>query len=481
MMNVYSIEELHQGFKTGQILPENYYQEIWHEAQYQQKRLNAFALMTFDKAQQDLKHAQFQNILSGIPYVLKDNFNTKGIYTTASSRMLADYLPVYNAHIVDLLEKAECCLIGKASMDELGMGTMNMTALTGPVLNPWNIQRVAGGSSGGCAALVGSGVVPFAIGSDTGDSIRRPAGFCGIVGMKPTWGLISRYGLIPYAASLDTVGAMTRSVKDMSIVLENIAGYDEHDMTSCTKKVPSYYQFLSSDISHLKIAVIKNVYERLTDSRIKEKFMNCVSIFKRLGATIHEVEFPDTYLQALSPVYQIIANGEATSQHACLDGIKYGLQKQGKNIDDMIIRTRSQGFHQSIQQRFILGSLALKQENQEKMFRKAQQVRRLIVNSIQDLYRHYDIILTPNGEEIAPFMDEAKQVEYTLVDDFLIVANLAGLPSLTLPCGFVDHMPVAIHIMGRCFEEQTVLNCAYALEKSLSFSQQYCQKEIQHV
>ena len=177
-MNVYSIEELHHGFKTGQILPENYYQEIWHEAQYQQKRLNAFALMTFDKAQQDLKHAQFQNILSGIPYVLKDNFNTKGIYTTASSRMLADYLPVYNAHIVDLLEKAECCLIGKASMDELGMGTMNMTALTGPVLNPWNIQRVAGGSSGGCAALVGSGVVPFAIGSDTGDSIRRPAGFC---------------------------------------------------------------------------------------------------------------------------------------------------------------------------------------------------------------------------------------------------------------------------------------------------------------
>ncbi len=209
--------------------------------------------------------------------------------------------------------------------------------------------------------------------------------------------------------------------------------------------------------------------------------MNCVSIFKTLGATIHEVEFPDTYLQALSPVYQIIANGEATSQHACLDGIKYGLQKQGENIDDMIIRTRSQGFHQNIQQRFILGSLALKQENQEKMFRKAQQVRRLIVSSIQDLYRHYDIILTPNGEGIAPFLNEAKQVEYTLVDDFLIVANLAGLPSLTLPCGFVDHMPVAIHIMGRCFEEQTVLNCAYALEKSLSFSQQYCQKEIQHV
>lgn len=473
-MKVYSIEDLHDGFIHQTIDISQYYQELFLEAQYQQKRLNAFTTMTLHQPEITVKK---DSLLSGIPYVLKDNFNTKGIYTTASSHMLENYIPVYDAHIVKSLKKVQACLIGKASMDELGMGATNMTALTGPVYNPWNTQRIAGGSSGGCAALVACGLVPFAIGSDTGDSIRRPAGFCGIVGMKPTWGRISRYGLIPYAASLDTVGIMARSVKDVAIVLENIAGYDQYDMTSSLLAVPDYKNKLSCDISHFKIAVIKNIYEKLEDFRIKEIFQENISLLKKQGATINEINFPEKYLEVLSSVYQIIANSEATSHHACLDGIKYGLQKSGENIDEMIIRSRTEGFHQNTQYRFILGAFALKQENQEKMFRKAQKVRRLIVEEVQNIFRDYDLILVPNGHGIAPFVEEVVNQSNTLVDDFLIVANLAGIPSLTLPCGFVDGMPVAINIMGRCFEEQTVFNCAYALEKILTYCHQYFRGE----
>ena len=477
-MKVYSIEELHLGFIDQTIDISSYYQELYQETIFQQNRCHAFVTIT---NQIEKKEISRDLLLDGIPYVLKDNICTHNIYTTASSRMLQDYLPLYDAHVVQLLKQSGACLIGKASMDELGMGSTNMTALTGPVYNPWDIRRIAGGSSGGCAAIVASGLVPFAIGSDTGDSIRRPAGFCGIVGMKPTWGRISRYGLIPYATSLDTLGAMTRSVKDMAIVLEKIAGHDQHDMTSSRVEVPQYKQCLSLDISNLKIAVIRNVYERLEDTRIKDIFKSCVSLLKKSGATIYEIDFPENYLQVLYPVYHIIANGEATSHHACLDGIKYGFQDKGKTIEELIVNTRTHGFHPHTKQRFILGALALKQENQNKMFRKAQKVRRLIVEEVQKIFRDYDIIIVPNGEGIVPLVDEAQDLSHTIVDDFLIMANLAGIPSLTLPCGFVDGMPVAIGIMGRCFDEQTVLNCAYALESQMPYRHQYAKGESTYV
>ncbi|MFR7591544.1 MAG: Asp-tRNA(Asn)/Glu-tRNA(Gln) amidotransferase subunit GatA [Longibaculum sp.] len=473
----YSIEELHQLFTSKQLDPKEYYDELFQEIELQQKRLNAFVTITKEKAYEDLANATFADVLNGIPYVLKDNYNTKGIKTTASSRMLEDYVPIYNAHVVDLLNQQGVCLIGKASMDELAMGGTNKSALTGPVYNPWDSSRIAGGSSGGSAAIVGSGAVPFALGSDTGDSIRKPAGFCGIVGFKPTWGRISRYGVIPYASSLDTVGAFTRNVRDMAIVTEALAGRDDRDMTSSFKEVPHYLENLTDDISHLKIAVLTSVSDEIRNPQIKENFQMVVETLKKLGATVENVTMSTELMRTLLPTYTIIANSEATSNHSCLDGIKYGNRQPGKTTDDVMINSRTHGFGDHIKRRFILGNLALATENQERMFRKAQRVRRLIVEELNKIYQDYDIILTPNGGSIAPKVDEAYDDrlsdEYLILENHLSLANFAGTPSLSLPSGFVDNMPIAINLTGRIFEEQTVLNCAYALEKALGFKNQY--------
>lgn len=476
-MKVYTIEELHKLFQSQQFDSKEYYNQLFEEAQFQQKRLNAFVTITKERALEDLKKADFHSLLSGIPYVLKDNYNTKGIKTTASSRMLADYVPVFNAHVVDLLMQQGSCLVGKASMDELAMGGTNRSAFSGPVYNPWDSSRIAGGSSGGSAALVGSGLVPFALGSDTGDSIRKPAGFCGIVGFKPTWGCISRYGLIPYASSLDTVGIMTRNVRDMAIVSEASAGRDERDMTSSIKEVPYYLDNLNNDIRHLKIAVLKPVSDEIRNPQMKANLNKVIKLLKELGATVEDVTLSTELMRAILPTYTIIANAEATSNHACLDGIKYGYREDGKTTEEVMIHSRTRGFGEHIKRRFVLGNLALATENQEKMFRKAQRVRRLIVDALSQIYDDYDLILTPNSGTIAPRVEEANDDrlsdEYLILENHLILGNFAGLPSLTLPSGFVDGMPVAINLMGRLFEEQTVLNCAYALEEVLGFKNQY--------
>lgn len=473
----YSIEELHELFSSKQLDPKEYYDELFKEVQFQQERLNAFVTITKDKAYEDLQKADFNHLLNGIPYVLKDNYNTKGIKTTASSRMLEDYVPIYNAHVVDLLNKQGVCLIGKASMDELAMGGTNKSALTGPVYNPWDSSRIAGGSSGGSAALVGSGVVPFALGSDTGDSIRKPAGFCGIVGFKPTWGRISRYGVIPYASSLDHVGAFTRNVRDMAIVTEALAGRDERDMTSSTREVPHYLENLTDDIKGMKIAVLKTVSDEIRNPDIKANFEMVVNTLKNLGAIVEDVNMPVELLRTLLPTYTIIANSEATSNHSCLDGIKYGNRQEGQTTDDVMINSRTHGFGDHIKRRFILGNLALATENQERMFRKAQRVRRLVVEELNKIYKDYDIILTPNGGSVAPKVDEATDDrlsdEYLILENHLCLGNFAGAPSLSLPSGFVDNMPVAVNLMGRIFEEQTVLNVSYALENALGFKNQF--------
>ena len=473
----YTIEELHDLLKNKKIAVKEYYKELFEELTYQQDRLNALVTITQDKALEDLEKADFDTILSGIPYVLKDNYNTKGILTTASSRMLENYKPIYNAHVVEKLEEAGTCLVAKASMDELAMGGTNKSALTGPVANPWDTRRISGGSSGGSAAIVASGVVPFALGSDTGDSIRKPAGFCGIVGMKPTWGRISRFGVIPYASSLDTVGAFTRNVRDMAIVTEAMAGRDDRDMTSSFKPVPHYLDDLNDDIHGLKIAVLRSVSDEIRNTEVKENFEYVVQTLKDLGAVVEDVRMPMELMRTLLPTYTIIANSEATSNHSCLDGIKYGNRQEGKTTDEIMINSRTHGFGDHIKRRFILGNLALATENQEKMFKKAQRVRRLVVNELNKIYQDYDIILTPNGGGIAPMLDEATDDrlsdEYLILENHLCLGNFAGTPSLSLPTGFVDDMPIAVNFMGRLFEEQTVLNVSYALENALNFKNQY--------
>ncbi|KRN51212.1 glutamyl-tRNA(Gln) amidotransferase subunit A [Kandleria vitulina DSM 20405] len=476
-MVTYSIEELHELLKNKKIDIHEYYEELMKEAEVQQERLNAFVTITKDEAMKNLDEFDENDLLSGIPYVLKDNYNTKGIKTTASSRMLEDYVPVYNAFAVDQLSKHGVHLVGKASMDELAMGGTNKSALTGPVYNPWDVRRIAGGSSGGSAALVASGLVPFATGSDTGDSIRKPAGYCGIVGFKPSWGRISRYGVIPYASSLDHMGMFTRNVRDAAIVLEAMAGRDDRDMTSSFKEVPHYIEHLTSDIKNVKIGVLRSVSDEIRNEEIKENFEMVVNIFKKLGATVEDVTMDKTLLRTILPSYTIIANSEATSNHSCLDGIRYGNRQEGETPDDVMINSRTNGFGAHIKRRFILGNLALATENQEKMFRKAQKVRRIIVEELNKIYDDYDIILTPNCGSVAPLVDEANDDrlsdEYLILENHLALGNFAGTPSLTLPSGFVDGMPIAVNVMGRLFEEQTVLNTAYALEEELGLKNQF--------
>ena len=478
-MKVYSIEELHDLIVNDKINIDEYYHDLFKEAEFQQNRLNAFVTITKDNALNNIKDIKINDdeILKGIPGVFKDNFNTKGIKTTASSKMLEDYVPVYNATVVEKLFDKGISLIGKSSMDELAMGGTNKSALTGPVFNPWDSTRIAGGSSGGSAALVGSGVVPFALGSDTGDSIRKPAGFCGIVGFKPTWGRISRFGVIPYASSLDHVGAFTRNVRDMAIVTEALAGHDKRDMTSSTRDVPHYLQELNSDIKGMKIAVLKTISNEIRNVEIKNNFNHVVETFKQLGAIVEEVEIPVYLAKAILPTYTIIANSEATSNHSCLDGIKYGDRQPGSSTDEVMINSRTDGFGAHIKRRFILGNIALATENQERMFRKAQRVRRLIVEEMNKIYDNYDIILTPNGDGIAPKLDEANDDrlsdEYLILENHLALGNFAGTPSISIPSGFCEGMPIAVNIMGRLFEEQTVFNVAYALEQALGLANQY--------
>ncbi len=476
-MITYSIEELHELLKSGQLDIYQYYDELFKEMAFQQERLNAFVTLTKDYAYKNLDILKWDGLLNHIPFVLKDNFSTKDIKTTASSQMLNNYIPVFNAHVVNQLYQHGAILTAKASMDELGMGNSNKTALTGPVRNPWDVNRIAGGSSGGSVAAVASGVVPFALGTDTGDSIRKPAGYCGVVGFKPTWGRISRYGVIPYASSLDHVGAITRNVRDMAIVIGVLSGRDDKDMTSSFKEVPHYLKNLDSNIQGIKIAVLKTVNDEVKNPKIKENFESILQILREKRTILEEVEIDKELLKCVLPTYTIIANCEALSNHSCLDGIKYGNRQDGQGIEDIMIQSRTHGFSSSIKRRFILGSIALASENQEKMFRKAQKVRRIIVDEVNCILSKYDIIITPNSGKIAPLLEEEEDRlsdEYIILENHLMLGNFTGTPCMSLPCGFVDNMPISIQLMGRLFEEQKVFNVAYALEEVLGFKNQYC-------
>lgn len=478
-MEVMTIEQLHEKFKNKELDITTYYQDLFQEAHFQQDRLNAFVTLLEKEVLDQIKDFKFDpnNLLSGIPMVLKDNYSTKGVLTTASSKMLANYVPVYDSTPTKKLKEAGTLIIGKASMDELAMGGTNKSAFTGPVSNPWDSSRISGGSSGGSAALVGSGLVPFALGSDTGDSIRKPAGFCGVVGFKPSWGRISRFGVIPYASSLDHVGAFTRNIRDMAIVIQALAGRDDHDMTSSFRGVPNYLENLNGDLRGKRIAVLTTVSKEVTNPDIKANFDNVVATFKECGAIVEEVEINRQLAKAILPTYTIISNSEATSNHSCLDGIKYGNYVPGDTTEDIMINSRTDGFGSHIKRRFILGNLALATENQEKMFRKAQKVRRLIVEAVNNILEDYDVILTPNSGQVAPHLNEELNSplsdEYIILENHLALGNFAGLPSLSLPSGFMNDMPLAVNIMGKLFDEQTVLDIAYGLEQALGYGNQY--------
>ena len=407
--------------------------------------------------------------MKGIPIALKDNVCTKGIKTTACSNILANYVPIYNAHIVDKLQQAGAICIAKASMDELAMGGTNLTSNIGPCLNPYDTTRMSGGSSGGSAGLVASGAVDFALGSDTGDSIRKPASYCGIVGVKPTYGRISRYGIIPYSSSLDHVGYFTRSIEDAAVSLEVLAGRDDRDMTSSYREVEEYSKLLNSDLNGKKIAVFKNVYDGLTNQKTIDIFNDLLKKMEAKGAIIDFVALPDDLCKALLPTYYLIANCEATANHSNLDGLRFGVQKEGKDVEEIMINSRTAGFGSLIRKRFVIGSYGLFVENQEKLFRQAQRVRRLIVNEVKDILSKYDCLIAPASNDIAPHLDDNSRDqlsdEYLIVENHMVIGNFTGYPSMTLPMGMIDGCPIGVNLTCMAFEESKMFNLGLAIEE----------------
>ena len=436
-----------------------------HEAH---EKLNA--VVTFiDPAEQISNLNEYKEGLRyGVPVALKDNVNTKGIRTTASSRILDNYVPVYDATIVKKLREAGAVFVAKTSMDELAMGGTNLTAATGPVLNPYDTTCISGGSSGGSAVLVAEGVVPMAIGTDTGDSIRKPASYCNIVGFKPTYGRISRYGIIPYSSSLDHVGTFTRTVKDAALSLEVLAGRDDLDMTSSNLPVEHYLDAVKGEVAGKKIAVIKNIIDAIENQETLKCFENVVNGLKAKGAIVEEVEMNQQLLRAILPTYFLIANCEATANHSNLDGLRFGNRKEADSSEGIMMKTRTEGLCAYVRKRFVIGSYGLFVENQERLFRQAQRVRRLICEDVDRVLNEYDAFIAPasaNGapKVDAPAMDQMSDA-YLIAENHMALGNFTGYPSITVPMGMTGGMPVGVNLTGRAFEEGELLNIAQAIE-----------------
>ena len=473
-----SIEQLHNLLKEGKVTSRELIDESLELSHKIQDKCNAFVTILDDAKEVEVT----DNLLSGIPCGLKDNYSTKGILSTGSSNTLKDYVPFFDATAVEKLKKAGAVFVNKTAMDEFGMGGTGTTAHTGIIRNPWDTSRMCAGSSSGSAAAVAAGVYPYATGSDTGDSIRKPAAYCGIVGYKPTYGMISRYGLFPFASSLDHLGVLTRSVKDAAIVVDNMKGIDKNDMTSWDSSNINLTESLTGDVKNKKLCYIKEIcdinnYSNPSDELKKhlENFMKTIEKAKELGIQVEEESVDQTLLNASAAVYVVISCAEATSNMSNLTGIVFGPRAEGNNYEEMMKNYRTKGFSPLIKRRFIIGSYVLQSENQERYFRNAQRVRRLLVDKWKELFKKYDAVILPVGTGPAKKLDGSKDIltkETQVLEEHLQIGNYGGFPSITIPNGFIDNLPVGVNITGNCYDDENVLNIAYALESAMPYKNQ---------
>lgn len=453
--------------------------ELFNEANFlahkYQDEYNSFVTI-IDKYKMNKK---YNTKITGIPYALKDNFSTSGILTTASSNILKNYIPVYDATVYKKLKEAGGILIGKTVLDELAMGGTGTTGHTGKVLNPWDKERMIGGSSAGSCSSVALGIVPFAIGSDTGDSVRKPASYGGIVGFKPTYGRISRYGLFAFASSLDHVGIMARNVKDVAIVTDIIKGKDDYDMTSLENDSKVYENEINNNIKGKKLFYIKeicniNEYQNPSEmlSNALDKFNRTIEICKKIGIEVDEISIDKNLLNALYPSYMTISCAEATSNNSNLTGISFGVRGDGNSIDEIMFNARTNGFSELIKRRFVIGSYVLQKENQEKLYLNACRVRRMIVNKIDELFKKYDGMIAPASGSIAPKFNEKSDKlssSYLILENNLVIGNFGGYPSITIPNGLIDNMPIGINITCKRENDSLVLNIAHKLEEQMPY------------
>ena len=479
------ITTLHELLQKGEVTSQDLIKESLEKTHEVQEKYSAFVTILDDAKGTEVT----DNLLSGIPYGIKDNYSTKGILTTASSNTLRDYIPFYTATAIENLESSGAVAVNKTVLDEYGMGGTGTTGHTGVVKNPWDPTRICAGSSAGSACAVAAGVYPYATGSDTGDSIRKPAAYCGIVGYKPTYGMISRYGLLPYASSLDTCGVLTRSVKDAAIVTDAMKGIDKRDMTSWDSSHINLTNSLTGEVKGKKLAYIKELcdienYPNANDELKKhlENFHKVLNDFKQLGLVIEEISVDKTLLNAQPSVYDVISYAEATSNMSNLTGISFGPRGEGKDYIEMMKDYRTKNFSPLIKRRFVIGSYVLQAENKDRYFHNAQRVRRLFVDKWNEIFKSYDAVILPVETGPARYIDNSKNIidkDTKVLKEHLQIANFGGFPSITIPSGFVNNMPVGLNITGKCYDDANILNIAYALETSMPYKNQIA-KEVSH-
>ena len=421
-----------------------------------------------DAVQEKIDKGELTGALAGVPVAIKDNMCTKGLLTTCSSKILENYIPTYTASAVQNLTDAGCVIIGKTNMDEFAMGSTTETSYYGVTRNPHNPDHVPGGSSGGSAAAVALNECFFALGSDTGGSIRQPSAFCGITGMKPTYGTVSRYGLIAYGSSLDQIGPMTKNVTDCAAVLETIASYDKKDSTSMKREEYDFTSALVRDVKGLRIGLPKDYFGEGLDSEVKAAIFKAAETFKRMGAIVEEFDLG--LVQYAIPAYYIIASAEASSNLERFDGVKYGYRtKEYGDLHSMYKKTRSEGFGSEVKRRIMLGSFVLSSGYYDAYYLKALKTKALIKQEFDKAFEKYDIILAPAAPTTAPLLGSSLQdpIKMYLSDIYTISANLAGIPGLSIPCGKDNKgLPIGMQLLGGCFQEKTLLCAGFAYEKA---------------
>lgn len=482
-----SAHELHEMLVGKEISSKELTEAVLVRMDETEDRIHAYITETRDialrqAAAADERIARGEQIsyFEGIPGIIKDNICTKGVKTTCASKMLENFVPPYDATVMKRLETVRPVILGKANMDEFAMGGSTENSAFYPTCNPWNVECVPGGSSGGSAAAVAAGSAIWALGSDTGGSIRQPASFCGVVGMKPTYGRVSRYGLVAFASSLDQIGPVTRDVTDCAHLLQVIAGYDEQDSTSSASEVPDFTKSLVQDIKGLKIGIPKEFFVKGMDAEVEQAVRQAIDKLQVLGAEIQEISLPHTEY-AIS-VYYLIAPAEAATNLERYDGVSYGARVDGADVVEMMTKTRSEKFGEEVKRRILIGNYALSAGYYDAYYLKALKVRRLIKEDYDKAFEKVDVIVTPTAPTPAYRIGAMTNdpLKMYLQDIYTVPLNLAGLPGISVPCGYSrEKLPIGLQIIGKPLDEATVLRTAYTYEQSQEFYKDMAETEVQ--
>lgn len=465
-----TVHELMEKVKNKDITIEEITKAYADRINEKEPEVNAFVSTRLDEA-----IAESKNPEAGIPIGIKDNICTKGIKTTCSSKMLENFVSPYDATVITKIKEKNMPILGKLNMDEFAMGSSTENSAIKITRNPWNLNKVPGGSSGGSAAAVAANLVPWALGSDTGGSIREPASFCGIVGLKPTYGLVSRSGLVAFASSLDQIGPMTKDVEDSALLLNIIAGHDENDSTSVKREKIDYTKNLKNSIQGMKIGVPKEFFGEGINPEVKKSLENSIEEYKKLGAIVEECSL-DVSESSLA-AYYIIACAEASSNLGRFDGIRYGYRaKDYKDLKELFVKSRTEGFGKEVKRRIILGTYVLSSGYYDAFYKKAQKVRTYVKNKFDECFKKYDVLLTPVAPTTAFDIGSKTNnpLEMYLADICTVSINIASVPAISIPCGVdSNNMPIGMQLIGNRFQEEKILNAAYAIEQQIKFRENY--------